>query len=168
MPEEWCRRSGTVRRFLQPIWWIQPCFAARCALLVLNPMGPTADRDTRILPLLRAVLMSRAARFAGEKTCFSGRFVVHPSTQCSRNSIPPQFIYGPSPPARLLPDGRCLHMSFLSRTWGFAATLLFTVIFSSDTTRTPTLSGRLSAKNKTKLFWDVFPFSSYLGAFPCG
>lgn len=82
--------------------------------------------------------------------------------------IPPSIIYGPSSPECPRADGRRLHMSFLSRTWGFAATLLFTVIFSSDTTRTPTLSGRLSAENKTKLFWDVFPFSSYLGAFPCG
>lgn len=81
---------------------------------------------------------------------------------------PPSVIYGPSPPECPLADGQRLHVSFLSRTWGFAATSLFTVIFSSDTTRTPTLSGRLSAENKTKLFWDVFPFSSYLGAFPCG
>lgn len=104
----------------------------------------------------------------GERTHIGGWLTVHPLTWSSFHSIPLPIYFWSFMAAQLHADGRCLHMFLLSRTWGFAATSLFTVIFSSDTTRTPTLSGRLGAENKTKLFWDVFPFSSYLGAFPCG
>lgn len=121
---------------------------------------PHAERHARIPPLLRVVPMHEAAcphSQSSHETNWREHTVQwvadsSPLTQSSFHSIP-LFIYLRSfMAAWLRPDGRCLHMFLLSRTWGLAATSLFTVIFSSDTTRTPTLSGRLSAKNKTKLF----------------
>lgn len=164
-----------------PSWQLfPPATGAEPALLrsqvSLVVLDPRAERGAWIPPLLGAVptyeptsphcLLSHEMSW-GQDT-LQWAFDGSPLDTAHLNPSPSSFIYGPSSLACLCPDGRRLHMSFLSRTWGFAATSLFTVIFSSDATRTPTLSGRLSAENKTKLFWDVFPFSSYLGAFPCG